>query len=55
MNRNSVEKNMGVVMDSRLAVSQQCALVAKKGNDNLMRLCLESCVLFWVPQFKKDR
>lgn len=45
---------MDVVMDSRLAMSQQCAFMAKKANDNVVRLCLVSCVLFWVPQFKKD-
>lgn len=32
LERSSVEKNLGVLVDNRLAMSQQCALVAKKDN-----------------------
>jgi len=32
LERSSVEKNLGVLMDNGLAMSQQCALVAKKAN-----------------------
>ena len=30
--RSSAEKALGVVMNNRLAISQQCVLVAKKAN-----------------------
>ena len=32
LERSSLEKNLGVLLDNRLAMSQQCALVAKKAN-----------------------
>ena len=35
MKRCSVEKDLGVLMADRLAMSQQCALVAKKASDIL--------------------
>ena len=32
LERSSVKKNLGVLVENRLAVSQHCALVAKKAN-----------------------
>jgi len=32
LERNSEEMNLGILVDDRLAMSQQCALTAKKAN-----------------------
>ena len=42
LERSSAEKNLDVLVDNRLATSQQCALVAKKANGILG--CITKCV-----------
>ncbi|PKU43524.1 hypothetical protein llap_6180 [Limosa lapponica baueri] len=43
-----VEKDLGVLADCQLNLSQQCAQLA------LVRLYLEYCVRFWAPHHNKD-
>ena len=43
LKRSSVKKDLGVLVDNRLAMSQQCALEAKKANSVLR--CIRKSVV----------
>jgi len=48
LERSPVEKDLRVLLDNRLAMSQQCALVAKKANGILG--CITKC---WASRSKE--
>ncbi len=46
LERSSMEKDLGVLVDNRLAMSQQCALMAKKAN-GILKCFKKSVVNRW--------
>ena len=65
LERSSAEKDQYILVDNRLTMTRQCALVARKASGVLA--CKKTlggvcgspppllCVQFWALQFKKDR